>query len=70
MLQVELLLRVHHKNLVGLVGYCEDGDKLALIYEFMENGDLDEHMSGNPISFLFKIIISTIIRNGILASKK
>ncbi|XP_024006011.1 probable LRR receptor-like serine/threonine-protein kinase At1g51810 isoform X3 [Eutrema salsugineum] len=44
--EVELLLRVHHKNLVGLVGYCEEGDKLALIYEYMANGDLDGHMSG------------------------
>ncbi|XP_020870267.1 probable LRR receptor-like serine/threonine-protein kinase At1g51810 isoform X2 [Arabidopsis lyrata subsp. lyrata] len=44
--EVELLLRVHHKNLVGLVGYCDEGDKLALIYEYMANGDLDEHMSG------------------------
>ncbi|KAH0872587.1 hypothetical protein HID58_069949, partial [Brassica napus] len=30
---VELLLRVHHRHLVGLVGYCDDGDNLALIYE-------------------------------------
>ncbi|CAN8321492.1 unnamed protein product [Cochlearia groenlandica] len=44
--EVELLLRVHHKNLVGLVGYCDEDDKLALIYEYMANGDLDEHMSG------------------------
>ncbi|ESQ30274.1 hypothetical protein EUTSA_v10011230mg [Eutrema salsugineum] len=44
--EVELLLRVHHKNLVGLVGYCEEGENLALIYEYMANGDLKEHMSG------------------------
>ncbi|XP_010500770.1 PREDICTED: probable LRR receptor-like serine/threonine-protein kinase At1g51810 [Camelina sativa] len=44
--EVELLLRVHHKNLVGLVGYCDEGENLALIYEYMANGDLDEHMSG------------------------
>ncbi|KAG2251279.1 hypothetical protein Bca52824_081415 [Brassica carinata] len=37
---VELLLRVHHRHLVGLVGYCDDGDYLALIYEYMANGDL------------------------------
>ncbi|XP_019094340.1 PREDICTED: probable LRR receptor-like serine/threonine-protein kinase At1g51860 [Camelina sativa] len=45
--EVELLLRVHHRNLVGLVGYCDDGDNLALIYEYIANGDLRENMSGN-----------------------
>ncbi|ESQ30276.1 hypothetical protein EUTSA_v10011227mg [Eutrema salsugineum] len=44
--EVELLLRVHHKNLVGLVGYCDEGENVALIYEYMANGDLKEHMSG------------------------
>ncbi|KAL0844162.1 hypothetical protein Bca101_017408 [Brassica carinata] len=50
--EVELLLRVHHKNLVGLVGYCEEGDNLALIYEYMANGDLKEHMSGRRNRFV------------------
>ncbi|CAG7867987.1 hypothetical protein BRARA_F00228 [Brassica rapa] len=50
--EVELLLRVHHKNLVGLVGYCDENDKLALIYEYMANGDLKEHMSGTRNRFL------------------
>ncbi|AEC06307.1 Leucine-rich repeat protein kinase family protein [Arabidopsis thaliana] len=44
--EVELLLRVHHVNLVSLVGYCDEGIDLALIYEFMENGNLKEHLSG------------------------
>ncbi|XP_019056627.1 PREDICTED: probable receptor-like protein kinase At5g47070 [Tarenaya hassleriana] len=44
--KVELLLRVHHVNLVSLVGYCDEGDHLALIYEYMANGNLKEHMSG------------------------
>ncbi|XP_019099845.1 PREDICTED: putative receptor-like protein kinase At3g46340 [Camelina sativa] len=43
---VELLLRVHHVNLVSLVGYCDEGDHLALIYECMSNGDLKDHLSG------------------------
>ncbi|EOA37565.1 hypothetical protein CARUB_v10011886mg [Capsella rubella] len=44
--EVELLLRVHHVNLVSLVGYCDEGNDLALIYEFMEYGNLREHLSG------------------------
>ncbi|KAL0843537.1 hypothetical protein Bca101_016782 [Brassica carinata] len=44
--EVDLLLRVHHTNLVSLVGYCYEGDNLALIYEFLPNGDLKQHLSG------------------------
>ncbi|CAL9244278.1 unnamed protein product [Arabidopsis halleri] len=44
--EVDLLLRVHHINLVSLVGYCYEGDHLALIYEFLPNGDLKQHLSG------------------------
>ncbi|XP_010507237.1 PREDICTED: putative receptor-like protein kinase At3g46340 [Camelina sativa] len=44
--EVELLLRVHHINLVNLVGYCDERDHLALIYEYMPSGDLKEHLSG------------------------
>jgi len=43
---VELLLRVHHINLVNLVGYCDEGRHLGLIYEYMPNGDLKQHLSG------------------------
>ncbi|XP_020870263.1 probable LRR receptor-like serine/threonine-protein kinase At1g51820 isoform X2 [Arabidopsis lyrata subsp. lyrata] len=50
--EVELLLRVHHKNLVGLVGYCDEGENMALIYEYMANGDLKEHMSGRRNRFV------------------
>ncbi|KAL9810588.1 putative LRR receptor-like serine/threonine-protein kinaseRLK-Pelle-LRR-I-1 family [Arabidopsis thaliana] len=44
--EVELLLRVHHINLVSLVGYCDEQAHLALIYEYMANGDLKSHLSG------------------------
>ncbi|KAG2256770.1 hypothetical protein Bca52824_076064 [Brassica carinata] len=50
--EVELLLRVHHKNLVSLVGYCDEGENLTLIYEYMANGDLKEHMSGTRNRFI------------------
>ncbi|KAL0661285.1 hypothetical protein Bca4012_098122 [Brassica carinata] len=61
--EVELLLRVHHKNLVGLVGYCDENDKLALIYEYMANGDLKEHMSEKSDVYSFGIVLLEIITN-------
>ncbi|KAJ9128838.1 hypothetical protein P3X46_034423, partial [Hevea brasiliensis] len=44
---VKLLLRVHHKNFTTLVGYCEEANHLVLIYEYMANGDLKHHLSGD-----------------------
>ncbi|CAF1839176.1 unnamed protein product [Brassica napus] len=44
--EVELLMRVHHINLVSLAGYCDERDHLALVYEYMANRDLKEHLSG------------------------
>ena len=48
-LQVNVLMRVHHKNLTKLVGYCNYGTK-ALIYEYMANGNLQAHLSGLPFN--------------------
>ncbi|WZY89967.1 hypothetical protein YC2023_046702 [Brassica napus] len=52
--EVELLLRVHHVNLVNLVGYCDEGGHLALIYEYMENGNLKKHLSGQSAGSTLK----------------
>ncbi|CAK9175806.1 unnamed protein product [Ilex paraguariensis] len=38
--EVSLLGRLHHRNLVNLVGYCVDKGQRMLIYQFMSNGSL------------------------------
>ncbi|CAN8288260.1 unnamed protein product [Cochlearia groenlandica] len=43
--EVKHLLRIHHKNLITMIGYCNEGDKLAVIYEYMANGNLKQHIS-------------------------
>ncbi|KMZ70032.1 Kinase-like protein [Zostera marina] len=46
-MEANLLTRIHHKNLVSLVGYCIDKDHLALVYEYMEGGSLKNQLSGS-----------------------
>ncbi|TKY58316.1 Receptor protein kinase THESEUS 1 [Spatholobus suberectus] len=47
--EVRLLSAVKHRNLIGLVGYCEeperDGAKI-LVYEYVPNGSLLEYIMG------------------------
>ncbi|GAB4842338.1 hypothetical protein Ancab_012308 [Ancistrocladus abbreviatus] len=47
--QAQLLMRVHHKHLVSLIGYCDEGTTMALIYEYMANGNLEEHLSESSL---------------------
>ncbi|EFJ04696.1 hypothetical protein SELMODRAFT_38798, partial [Selaginella moellendorffii] len=39
--EVATLGRVHHVNLVKLLGYCAEGSHRLLVYEFLSNGSLD-----------------------------
>ncbi|XP_071689712.1 lysM domain receptor-like kinase 3 [Rutidosis leptorrhynchoides] len=41
--ELQVLTHVHHLNLVRLIGYCVEGS-LFLIYEFIENGNLSQHL--------------------------
>ncbi|KAF3443434.1 hypothetical protein FNV43_RR13116 [Rhamnella rubrinervis] len=43
--ELRVLTRVHHLNLVRLIGYCVEGS-LFLVYEYIENGNLSEHLRG------------------------
>ncbi|XP_057983533.1 probable LRR receptor-like serine/threonine-protein kinase At1g67720 isoform X2 [Malania oleifera] len=44
--EVTLLSRIHHRNLVQFLGYCQEEGKSMLVYEFMHNGTLKEHLYG------------------------
>ncbi|KAG0477425.1 hypothetical protein HPP92_014266 [Vanilla planifolia] len=43
--EIELLSRLHHRNLVSLLGYCDEENEQMLVYEFMDNGSLHDHLS-------------------------
>ncbi|KAL9377568.1 hypothetical protein Peur_028903 [Populus x canadensis] len=39
--EVATIGRIHHTNVVQLVGFCAEGSKRALVYDFMPNGSLN-----------------------------
>ncbi|KAH9326586.1 hypothetical protein KI387_006764, partial [Taxus chinensis] len=45
--EVDLLSRVNHRNLVTLLGYCNESRELMLIYEYMARGTLKDHIHGS-----------------------
>ncbi|KAK4551225.1 hypothetical protein RGQ29_032454 [Quercus rubra] len=44
--EIELLSRVHHKNLVRLMGFCFEKGEQILVYEYVSNGSLKDSLSG------------------------
>ncbi|GAU38631.1 hypothetical protein TSUD_276690, partial [Trifolium subterraneum] len=43
--EVSLLGRLHHRNLVNLLGYCVDKGQHILVYQYMSNGSEEKKLS-------------------------
>ncbi|KAL3725511.1 hypothetical protein ACJRO7_030528 [Eucalyptus globulus] len=67
--EVATIGRIHHVNVVQLVGFCFDYSKQALVYDFMSNGSLDKHISNkdgiDPLDYKKMHEISLGIARGI-----
>ncbi|PKA52398.1 G-type lectin S-receptor-like serine/threonine-protein kinase [Apostasia shenzhenica] len=63
--EVSTMGRIQHVNLVRLRGFCCEGDKRLLVYDYMPNGSLDHHLfcasSKNPLPWRerYQIAIGT-----------
>lgn len=58
--ELKVLTRVHHLNLVRLIGYCVE-ECLFLVYEYIENGNLSQHLRGSgrdPLSWSTRVQIA------------
>ncbi|EHA8586929.1 rust resistance kinase Lr10 [Cocos nucifera] len=42
--EVSTIGMIHHVNVVQLAGFCSEGSKRALVYEYMPNGSLDKYI--------------------------
>ncbi|KAJ6795597.1 LEAF RUST 10 DISEASE-RESISTANCE LOCUS RECEPTOR-LIKE PROTEIN KINASE-like 2.5 [Iris pallida] len=42
--EVATIGRIHHVNVVRLLGFCSEGSKRALVYEYLPKGSLDKYI--------------------------
>nr|XP_043627868.1 probable LRR receptor-like serine/threonine-protein kinase At4g29180 [Erigeron canadensis] len=66
--EAELLMRVHHRNLASFVGYSHDNNKMALVYEYMANGNLKSYISDrnlHPLSWEMRLKIAIDAAQGL-----
>ncbi|KAH9668494.1 putative LRR receptor-like serine/threonine-protein kinase [Citrus sinensis] len=67
--EIQFLSRLHHRNLVSLVGYCDEEGEQMLVYEFMSNGTLRDQLSAKskePLGFAMRLSIALGSSRGIL----
>ncbi|ESW29441.1 hypothetical protein PHAVU_002G070900 [Phaseolus vulgaris] len=50
--EVDIISRIHHRHLVSLIGYCISEQQRVLIYEFVPNGNLNQHLHGSELPIL------------------
>ncbi|PQQ04843.1 chitin elicitor receptor kinase 1 isoform X1 [Prunus yedoensis var. nudiflora] len=65
--ELNVLTRVHHSNLVRLIGYCVEGS-LFLVYEYIENGNLSQHLRGSgrdPLPWSNRVQIALDLARGL-----
>ena len=67
--EVVLLCQLSHPNLVPLIGYCMDEPEMILVYEFMVNGTLSEHLYGtdnlDPLPWKQRLQICVAVARGL-----
>ncbi|WVZ00484.1 hypothetical protein V8G54_026553, partial [Vigna mungo] len=67
--EVNLLSKARHENVVVLLGSCSEGTNRLLVYEYVCNGSLDQHLSEHsrsPLSWEDRINIAIGAAKGLL----
>uniref|UniRef100_A0A0D3EIY3 Protein kinase domain-containing protein n=1 Tax=Oryza barthii TaxID=65489 RepID=A0A0D3EIY3_9ORYZ len=55
--EVSTIGRIHHANIVRLLGFCSEGTRRALIYEFMPNESLEKYIFSDGYNILQELLV-------------
>ncbi|KAK1318773.1 putative receptor protein kinase TMK1 [Acorus calamus] len=69
--EIGILKKVRHRHLVKVMGYCTEWGEELLVYEFMPNGTLEQHLfkfrerGREPLSWKQRLVIVLDIARGV-----
>lgn len=64
-MQVEILMEIRHENSTTLLGFCNEGSNIGLIYEYMPNGNLRYHVHHKILSWEHRLRIAIEAAQGL-----
>nr|BAI79272.1 LysM type receptor kinase [Lotus japonicus] len=71
MAEIKVLCKVHHANLVELIGYAASHDEFFLVYEYAQKGSLRSHLHDpqnkghSPLSWIMRVQIALDAARGL-----
>jgi hypothetical protein len=69
--EIAVLTKVRHRHLVALLGYCLDGNERLLVFEYMPQGTLSQHLFNwseeglKPLEWSKRLIIALDVARGV-----
>ncbi|KAK9069866.1 hypothetical protein SSX86_010262 [Deinandra increscens subsp. villosa] len=64
MMEIQLLTLCNHKNIISLLGFCDEEQENILVYEHAKYGSLNRHLKDDKLSWTQRLKISIGVARG------